>query len=314
MVLRFFGRRLARAVMSMLEGWVSGRVKGALGALSSGLSLAMVASSASSAFLVGMFAGFGLQFLRLIDKLSLLGDLAFYATLIGACYAPVAVVSNLIEEERTQRRELERRAKLDGRNAEIKQRNDTKLAAFEEAKKAAWLPWFMTPPDLEPLIGMETVEERLAPTVRLLSPLPLLLLLTVSSYVFLGTYALVFWALAAAIMLPVMALGGWSARLSAMIVCALLFGFLHAEALRSMQPDTRLSLAKGGESERVTMVMTTQSGILALRRDQTLMLYPWRLIDTVGVEPQPNLLVEGARTMLTQVRSWGLASAGEARK
>jgi hypothetical protein len=312
MLLRFLGRRLAGAGKSMLPRRESvARVKGAL---SSGLSIATVASSASSAFLVGMFAGFGLQFLRLIDKLSLLGDLAFYATLIGACFAPVAVVSNLFEEQQTRRRELQRKAVRDGRNAEIVQRNDDKLAAFEKAKAAAWFPWFMTPPDLEPLIGMEAVEERLAPTVRLLSPLPLLLLLIVSSYVFLGTYAVVFWALAAVIMLPVMALGGWSARLSAMIVCALLFGFLHAEALRFMQPDTRLGLSKGGESERVTMVMTTQSGILALRRDQTLMLYPWRLIDTVGVEPQPNILVEGARTMLIRVRSWGLASAGEAKK
>jgi hypothetical protein len=205
-----------------------------------------------------MFAGFGLQFLRLIDKLSLLGNLAFYATLIGACFAPIAVVSNLIEEARTRRREAE----LDVRNAEIIQRNDDKLAAFEKDKAAAWFPWFMTPPDLEPLIGMETVEE-LAPTVRLLSPLPLLLLLIVSSYVFLGTYAMVFWVLAAAIMLPVMALGGWSARLSAMIVCALLFGFLHAEALRFMQPDTRLDLAKRGESERVTMVMTRRRAVFS---------------------------------------------------
>ena len=278
MLLRFLGRRLAGAVKPRVSG---ASVKGAL---SSGLSIAMVASSASSAFLVGMFAGFGLQFLRLIDKLSLLGDLAFYATLIGACYAPVTVVSKLIEEEQTRRRELERQ----GRNAEIVQRNADALAAFERDKAASWFPWFKWPPEAEPLKG----EEHLAPTVRLLSPLPLLLLLIVSSYVFLGTYALVFWSLAAAIMLPVMALGGWSARLSAMIVCALLFGFLHAEALRSMQPDTRLGLAKGGESERVTMVMTTQSGILALRLDQTLMLYPWRLIDTVGVEPKPNLLLK----------------------
>ena len=123
--------------------------------------------------------------------------------LIGACYAPVAVVSNLIEEEQTRRRELERQAALDERNAEIKQRNADALAAFEKDKAAAWFPWFKWPPDPEPLIGMETVEEGLAPTVRLLSPLPLLLLLTVSSYVFLGTYALVFWSLAAAIMLPV---------------------------------------------------------------------------------------------------------------
>ena len=134
----------------MLAKPLSGAHARVKGALSSGLSIAMVASSASSAFLVGMFAGFGLQFLRLIDKLSLLGDLAFYATLIGACFAPVAVVSSLIEEERTQRRELERQAELDGRNAEIVRRNADELATFEKAKAAAWFPWFMTPPDLEP--------------------------------------------------------------------------------------------------------------------------------------------------------------------
>jgi hypothetical protein len=107
----------------MLAERVSGSHARVKGALSSGLSIAMVASSASSAFLVGMFAGFGLQFLRLIDKLSLLGDLAFCATLIGACFAPVAVVSNLIEEERTRRRELKQQAELDGRNGEIMRRN-----------------------------------------------------------------------------------------------------------------------------------------------------------------------------------------------
>jgi hypothetical protein len=65
-LLRFLGRRLAGAVKSMLAKRLSGAHARVKGALSSGLSIATVASSASSAFLVGMFAGFGLQFLRLI--------------------------------------------------------------------------------------------------------------------------------------------------------------------------------------------------------------------------------------------------------
>jgi hypothetical protein len=51
--------------------------------------------AAVSAFYVGLMAGFGIHFLRLIDKGSLFQELVFYATIISALRAPAALVTAL---------------------------------------------------------------------------------------------------------------------------------------------------------------------------------------------------------------------------
>jgi hypothetical protein len=55
--------------------------------------------AAVSAFFVGMMAGFGIHFLRLIDKTSLFHELVFYATIISALRAPAALVAALAVDE-----------------------------------------------------------------------------------------------------------------------------------------------------------------------------------------------------------------------
>jgi hypothetical protein len=54
--------------------------------------------AAVSAFYVGLMAGFGIHFLRLIDKTSLLHELVFYATIISALRAPAALVTALVAD------------------------------------------------------------------------------------------------------------------------------------------------------------------------------------------------------------------------
>lgn len=51
--------------------------------------------AAVSAFYVGLMAGFGIHFLRLIDKASLFSELVFYATIVSALRAPAALVAAL---------------------------------------------------------------------------------------------------------------------------------------------------------------------------------------------------------------------------
>lgn len=52
--------------------------------------------AAVSAFYVGLMAGFGIHFLRLIDKVSLFHELVFYATIISALHAPATLVTAIV--------------------------------------------------------------------------------------------------------------------------------------------------------------------------------------------------------------------------
>lgn len=261
-----------------------------------GLQIALFASSVASAFMVGMATGFGMQLMRLVDKLSLLSDLAFYAAIIGASFAPLAVVMKFASDEAVRNAAHARSEHDRQKQKEAEAHNAKAQSDYEEMRRSAGRLKRLTIKKPKPVVYTPSLAEPQEHGASYVTVLPVIVLLLIASYVFLGfVYSLIFWCL----VLPLMSLlwwrGRWSTRLSGAVVSALFFGLLHAEALRASPPDTLLDLGSSADQQRATVVMTTAGGIVALNSERQLVLWPWGRISGVTVTSSGSDLMQSLR-------------------
>jgi hypothetical protein len=251
-------------------------------------------AACASAFFVGVFSGLGINFLRLADKISLLSDLLFYAAIISALLSPVMFVSALVDSADKHQKQEEAKAQ--------KQLQGSTKAKYAISRIGNRLRNWKT--DAEGARKASSVWAQIA----------LLLMLAVASLILLGASKSIPYAI---FVLLIGALfkkyESTAAALSGAAICALVFGFLHADHLRELPPDTSIVVTGRAEPIAAIVVMNAAAGIIVLAGpDKKIMLVPWSTVASLESSTQPELVISAAMLSAGQRLGlwWGALRSG----